>query len=169
MAYATLTLEGKDLEEKIAEMKVDLSSFHDAILVTRGPIASWVAMFYLESLPLNGLVAIDPIQFDDLMHAKDVIGVDRCGDVEGEYHLFLEASKKKLKLEPNAVPMLILDSLTGGPIGGRGGPSREECERVARRHGDENGPYGLVMVQECPATNPGAVIEIIDEWVESIL
>ena len=42
-----------------------LSRIHDAVLVARGPFSSICAQYYLESLPLQGLVLVDPILLGD--------------------------------------------------------------------------------------------------------
>jgi hypothetical protein len=56
-----------DFDSALREMKDDLSTdATNTVLVTRGPWMSWMASFYLESLPLAGLVMIDPMQLDDM-------------------------------------------------------------------------------------------------------
>jgi hypothetical protein len=161
MAYATLTLERMGLNERVNEMKQDLSTFHDAVLITRGPLATWTALFFLESLPLTGLVGVDPVQFDDPNHDRDAFLQTFARD-KLTSRLILEASEKRLQLEPNAVPMLILHSIGDGA-------SRMQCDIVASRHGDPEGPFGVVKVRECPSDDPEFAMQEIDEWIESIL
>ena len=52
-------------DDAVSEMKRDLSNCMQPILVARGPWVSWMAQFYLESMPLAALVLVDPLPFDD--------------------------------------------------------------------------------------------------------
>jgi hypothetical protein len=63
----SLSQDKPDFDSALREMKDDLSTCSaNTVLVTRGPWMSWMASFYLESLPLAGLVMIDPMQLDDM-------------------------------------------------------------------------------------------------------
>ena len=65
MSFASLTVpEESTFDDMVEELKSDLFPIHDAVLISRGPISSWCAQFYLESRPLKGLVMVDPIPFD---------------------------------------------------------------------------------------------------------
>mmetsp|Transcript_24796 Transcript_24796/g.54073 ORF Transcript_24796/g.54073 Transcript_24796/m.54073 type:complete len:277 (-) Transcript_24796:1077-1907(-) len=43
------------------ELATDLSPHAEVVLVARGPLPSLIAQYYLESLPLTGLVMVDPL------------------------------------------------------------------------------------------------------------
>lgn len=43
------------------ELASDLSSHAEVVLVARGPLPCLVAQYYLESLPLSGLIMVDPL------------------------------------------------------------------------------------------------------------
>lgn len=132
----TGSLEGRRRELKIIDcvqaMK-DASVPHDSILVTRGWFSSACALYYLESLPLQGLVMVNPLSF----HSDDATDMQQQQLVlSGENHLRFE-TVNELKLEPNAVPMLVLCTLPE--------PSWHQAAiRVAERHSDPDGPYGMV-------------------------
>lgn len=81
----TTSLHDADDDTSLASMEQTLSADLDqlsssahTILIARGPIQSLVAQYYLESLPLAGLVLIDPLIFpkdgrniNDLSHGGD--------------------------------------------------------------------------------------------------
>lgn len=188
MAFASLTLDGTFsssttsstyLNGMIDEMKADLPDIHDAVLVTRGPIASRVALFYLESFPLKGLVMVDPFSFDRPhknddednrffsqqvlqnfgLTSKDMLEMEEIALCQ---RLIQEASEKHLKLEPNSVPMLVVQS-TDNPM------IAANCQQVAERHGDPDGPFGEVMLKQILGGDPELTMSEIDDWVESIL
>jgi hypothetical protein len=100
----------------------------------------------------------------------------------------LSDNARTLQLEPNAVPMLILHSVLAAAGGGGGGGGkdtnkkeeeledndnnrqrRRQCEMVAERHGDPNGPFGEVEIRECSPDDPEFALQMIDEWIETIL
>ena len=60
-----------NLDQAMQEMKNNLTSdattfsASNVILVARGPWMSWMAQFYLQDLPLAGLVMVDPMLLDD--------------------------------------------------------------------------------------------------------
>ena len=193
------------MNKRVEEMKTDLSRsrFHDAVLVARGPLASWTALLYLESLPLTGLVCVDPIPFDDAPAKEEEEEEEeeeaRAGGgatttttstrrwlrdmslsdpiVSQLLHEILSDDARKLKLEPNAVPMLILHSVRREDDNNSNSKKEEEekdrrrrqCEMVALRHGDPNGPFGEVKIRECSPDDPEFALQVIDEWIETIL
>jgi hypothetical protein len=179
MSYASLTFGSSyGLDGMIEEMKADLPAIHDAILVTRGPIASWVALFYLESFPLKGLVMVDPISFD---HRKNEVGDDdvekfsreilqhfgstekkKTEEIAAYRFLVQEAAAKRLKLEPNSVPILVVQSIDNLVF-------EASCQQVAERHSDPDGPFGEVMIKQVFDDDPDPAVYAIDDWVESIL
>ena len=201
------------MDERVEEMKMDLATrFHDAVVVARGPIASWTALLYLESLPLKGLVCVDPIPFDAATPTTtehrgamttgsrtarsrlllDTYSTTSDPIVSQIFHEILSDDARTLQLEPNAVPMLILHSVLAAARGGGGGGGkdtnkkeedeedhkynddnnrqrRRQCEMVAERHGDPNGPFGEVEIRECSPDDPEFALQMIDEWIETIL
>jgi hypothetical protein len=166
MAYMSLTLNtSNNLEDMIEEMKQDLSPIHDAVLVTRGPIATWVALFYLESLSLKGLIMIDPIPFDSIAHPPEKILQD-LKQISTSNNLdpmiIQQACSKKLKLEPNSVPMMVIRSTNDDNFA-------KLANQMAQRHSDPNGPFGLVETIQISQDQPDVIMEKIDSWIESIL
>ncbi len=171
MSYISLTLtESNGLDNMIDEMKQDLPSVHDAILVTRGPMSSWVALFYLESFPLKGLVMIDPVVFDtipkdDTTRWNDVSLQDKSKESNHStfYDAFIQqACSKKLKLEPNSVPMFVIQSIDNPR-------NTEHARQMAERQSDFDGPFGQVLLTQLFDEDPTSVMNEIDDWVESIL
>ena len=169
MAFMSLTLNlSNGLDGMIDEMKQDLPAVHDAILVTRGPIASWVALFYLESFSLKGLVMIDPVPFDYLRNNAANVGIEASPSallhneesLNGD--LLLQASAKVLQLEPNSVPMFVIQSIEGPR-------NNDYILQVAERHSDPDGPFGKVTTAHLIGETPDLVMHKIDEWVETIL
>lgn len=59
------------LEENL---KVDIGQLPFPLLVARGPVLSLVAQYYLESLPLSGLVLIDPLILPDHERFPNSVG-----------------------------------------------------------------------------------------------
>ena len=167
----TFTPSRSNLEAMIEEMKNDLATIHDAILVTRGPIATWVALFYLESFSLKGLVMIDPIPFDRLAHPAEQIVLDlkqvsthSNNKLDISYYdpIIHEACLKKLQLEPNSVPMMVIQSIHDDNLA-------TLANQMAERHSDPNGPFGMVEMVSILQDHPHLIMEKFDAWIESIL
>ena len=105
-----------NMESALQEMSNDLALVQSPIWVARGPWASWMAQFYLESLPLSGLVLIDPLPLED---QKAVQILERCFKEEStkdcqSSKLFQEYCSHwdhwALRLEPGAVPMMVVST-----------------------------------------------------------
>jgi hypothetical protein len=162
-----------EFDEMLEELKSDLNPINDAILVTRGPLSSWCAQFYLESYPLQGLVMVDPVLLDKV-DGDDWAVTTRIQEYGGpdvvpsrEFNqwkrIFQGAQSRKLKLEPNAVPMLVMYS-----------PNDQACRlnamEVAKRHSDDEGRFGDVPVKGLIQNkNTNEAINEIDSWIDSIL
>ena len=158
------------LDDVLEEMKSDLPSISDAVLVSRGPLVSWCAQFYLESFPLQGLVMVDPILFDNseteqtirllgMLHSQ----LETLDGVGMKTHLLEDCQSRKLKLEPNSVPMLVMHSLND---------EASKCCSIetAKRHSDINGLFGAVPVEDISQNRSiGDIINKLDNWVDSIL
>ena len=159
----SLSEDTANFDAALQEMQNDLSNgAANTVLVTRGPWMSWMASFYLESLPLAGLVLVDPMQLDDmnginqfeLQYAK--LGLDDSL----QYKLYQEFSEHwdhwTLKLEPGAVPMMVMYT--------NARPGYKRCaENTALRHGE-------VPVLKMPSTARKHTNECIEEivaWMEN--
>jgi len=169
------------IDSALDELKRDLASVPDVVLAARGPWSSWLAQWYLESLPLRGLLMVDPLVFDrgaDGARAfeREYRDVDGKADAP-EYRLFREYMEHwdhwTLRLEPGSVPMLVARTRTEPAF-------VEGAAETARRHrlhaeDVEDSLMSLpVFVYEPSANdvNEGADIEeattIIDEMVRWI-
>jgi hypothetical protein len=172
MSFASISVpEGYSFDQMLGELKHDLPTIHDAVLVARGPLSSWCSQFYLESFPLQGLVMVDPVQTDQFQGAEmkllfpEVVSSRNSTQEELEYwhDLIKEAQSRELKLEPNAVPMLVINSLDHETF-------RLAAHAVAKRHSDDEGTFGDVPVKELfQGEIADDVIREIDSWIDSIL
>jgi uncharacterized membrane protein len=123
----------------LSKMKEDLRTYqttiqsNPTILITRGPVLSWMAQFYLESLPLAGLVMIDPIPFTTResyqLYSQTYFPTTTTpssqrqqppnqGDriLPYDYYSILQDYDNHwdhwtLKIEPASIPMLILSTM----------------------------------------------------------
>lgn len=201
MSFALLATSSKklrlalDLDNRFEAMKVFLPSIHDAVLVARGPVASLCAQYYLESFPLLGLVMVDPLPslsdwnegaVDDVDDENKNHGSDQSRkhnvSIQKEWRSFLDQqhhsgskiARRPLRLEPNAVPMMVLLS-EHSPL-----EWKKASQIVAACHSNENGIYGVVPVRDLTGPgnalqNGGAsheakhVLELLDLWVDEIL
>jgi len=180
--------------ETLQELKDDLLLLNDAVLVARGPLSSWRAQFYLESFSLKGLIMVDPALLEKGVfggheaeaiaklqeHSGDGDGDgDGNGDGDGDGRggtssgdleracwndLFRGAQERRLLLEPDVVPMLVLHTHDNAAC-------ERSVVRVAERHsGDEGSRFGDVTVRPVPqGDNNERLMTEIDEWIESIL
>lgn len=173
MSYASLTVDSQqNFDSMINELQEDLSPIPDAVLVTRGPVASWAACHYLESLPLLGLVMIDALQWDHsdnnsklLKELQDIVknnssetsnAVDEMVDLS----MVEQLTSRQLKLEPNAVSMMVLQSIDHPLL-------KEGCKQVADRHSDIDGPFGQVVTTQVLEDDPDGIMTLIDDWLVS--
>ena len=122
----------------LSAMKYDFravgSLIQNPILITRGPVLSWMAQFYLESLPLSGLIMIDPIPFENerayqlYQSHYDAFRADQMNKdgnnssgrliLSDEYYDIINDFNEHwghwtLKLEAGAIPMMILSTKIG--------------------------------------------------------
>jgi hypothetical protein len=143
-------------------MKLDLRGIPHAVLIARGPWMCWMAQFYLEDLPLAGLVMIDPLPLDDrnginqfeLVYAKNGLESNK------EFVIFQDFmnNERSLQLEPGIVPMLVLHTILRPAF-------KRSADNTARRHSDPNGPFGSVpmLMLDCPDEE---AIDLISEWID---
>jgi hypothetical protein len=157
---------------------VELSTITDAVLVARGPLASWSAQLYLESFSVQGLVMMDPILFDhrdgldmeatkELKRLMEQRGLQSSGDYRQLEAISQGLETRKLKLEPSPVPILVLQTLGGDLF-------TQTASDTVLRHSDVHGSFGDVQVadisQEEEENKIHEAIRIIDSWIdESVL
>lgn len=155
--YCNLSLDARSLHEGLDLLEKDLVSLPNIVLITRGPIVSLVAQYYLESLPLAGLVMVDPIlyPFPKLKFKR--------GSMQDAFMKGVLAGKetRPLKLEPGIVPMLVFRSMVD-PI------FEKAAEAVALRHSDPDGAFGKVPVHDISVTDEAAlmVIDVVSDWID---
>ena len=150
----------------------DLSALNDAVLVTRGPISSWCAQFYLESLSLKGLAMIDPILLENVgeTETKAIRKLKEYSDqsfaskkVVAWDKLLQGAQERNLLLEPGVIPMIVMHSYDD-PV------CKISATHVAQRHsGGDDSRFGDVPVRPIPFDNTKDLMTEIDKWIESIL
>lgn len=154
---------------------IDLATITDAVLVARGPLASWSAQLYLESLPVQGLVMMDPILFDrrddldveateELKLSMEQRGLQSSGDYRQLEAISQGLETRKLKLEASPVPILILQSMGGDVFA-------QTASETARRHRHDLGLFGEVQVtdiskEEEDKCKIDEAIQIIDSWID---
>jgi len=148
-----------------------LSSISDAILVTRGPVASLCAQYYLESMALQGLVMIDPILMDDEDNGHEEISslLSRLYQQPTDDEDKERFRSSRLLVEPNAVPMMVVMTIPDSKAWSH------SSQFVAARHGDPDGPYGIVPIvdltemDETEANSATTVLDRINEWIDQSL
>jgi len=141
-------------------MSEDLKSYPSLVLVARGPLVSWVAQFYLERLPLSGLVMVDPFvepcsEVMEVIIRQGSIGKSSTSNVGILSQIERGVENRELKLEPGVVPMLVLMSLDNQQI-------RNASKITAERHYDPRGPFEVNI--EDAEDNP---VEQIQTWIEN--
>jgi len=166
----SLSPENTTLDLTMQEIKADLSQEPAVVFVARGPWVSWVALLYLESSPLAGLVMVDPLPLDNQdgikqfqLHYEQHEGLINSQ----EYQLFQDfvqggRPKRTLLLEPGAVPMMVLNTLQTDAF-------RHAADDVARRHSDKDSPSGVVPVHCLSAQNneyANLSLDLIVNWMD---
>jgi hypothetical protein len=171
------------LDAALTELKTDLDSIQLPVLIARGPWNCWMAQFYLESLPLSGLVMVDPLGFDSAAMDNTLSGITLFekmyrahykNDSERrrmplEYDLFQDYVNHwdhwSLKLEPGAVPMLVLAS-HGHDDNNPVLQWNEHAIATAVRHSSKDSPHGAVPVSHIDPNNPKDIASNICKWIE---
>jgi hypothetical protein len=168
--YLELSTAPKSVDEGLKEMNTELPAFHDAVLVARGPFVSWYAQFFLESFPLKGLVLVDPLCFDRV-DEQDLAtnrlerdlqdhGLESAREFQQLQAIYNGLETRKLKLEPNAVPMRVFQTF---PDPGYASAAVETAER----HSDSDGPFGIVCVRDFSLSNNIDEIMVdIRNWID---
>jgi hypothetical protein len=168
---------------------------HDVVLVSRGPITSLCAQYYLESYPLLGLVMVDPICLprngppSNLTSARSE--VEEAARIFWNDFWFKQQKQQRLEtrlllLEPNgAVPILVIS--TKVPSSGRehdassGSSSKgwrfEASKQVAEWHSNVDLDVDVPFIDLSCEVREGssqdieaeAVLLILNEWIDAIL
>ena len=159
----------------------DLVRTSDAVVVARGPVSSLLAQYYLESYSLKCLFLMDPILLQGSAYEED-----KEDDDEGATALVSQVSQwfpddpdslerfrsDRLLVEANAVPMMVVRTISSHC------PSAWEsaAQRVADRHGDADGMYGIVPVVDLTdhVTRgndelASRLVNRIDEWIDEAI
>jgi len=157
---------GAAFDDALSEMKADLESSRIAqpILVARGPWVSWLAQFYLESLPLSALILVDPLPFGESteacqmyesLHKQNIIE----GEMPMEYRLFQDyvqhGNHWTLQLEPAAVPTMVLSTIPAW---------FELASATAARHSDDTGSTSTNVPVKKICDDQDA-ISTIGQWI----
>ena len=162
-----------------------LPNMADALLVARGPVSSLCSQYYLESFPLKALIMTDPILFRG-----------NGNDDDDEAALYSLLSKQvfpndfdsidrfrsdRLLVEPNAVPMMVVRTLSEDPSMVEWSAAWRSCSQcVADRHGDSEGPFGTVPVVDMAERSSmidgsdddeftTLLLEHINQWIDEDL
>lgn len=174
ISYATHQFSGmvNSFDAAVSELKMDLASGDQPppVLVARGPWISWVAQFYLESLPLAGLIMVDPLPLDDTKGIDQFQSYfrERGLDQTREYRMFQEFQEHwghwMLQLEAGSVPMGVFYTVNR--------PGFQRCaESTAYRHSLSDGPFGAVCAEQIPLMNSPEehaqeAMEYFHEWLD---
>lgn len=167
--------ENDAMDDALRELSNDLSHLaHQTLFIARGPCISWVIQFYLESFPLAGLILVDPIPFDDTdsvralerfyeqqkaeqHHTKSQIHQASHGNGTRTlsrvfYDYANHGEHWSLRLEPGAVPMLIVSTQ----------PQWESAaQRTRRRHIVEGSDIPLLSQPDFDT-----MVEHIVAWID---
>lgn len=139
------------LEEALAEMRDDLAVMPAVVLMTRGPLVSMVAQYYLESVPLSGLIMVDPI--------VDLTALPGVEELSNTKLLLEQIEARPLKLEPGVVPTLILSSKS---------LLQEASKQAAQRHSDPDGPFGDIQFVVLDDINE-VPLKLINNWIDDVV
>jgi hypothetical protein len=162
--YTRWSMVSTTFTNALAEMKEDFRSMQNIILVARGPWVSWLAQFYLESLPLGALIMIDPLPFHlnsnvlESFEAEYVNAISDTDNLPTEYRTIqsYKENPRKLLLEPGSVPMLILYSHE----------NQDTATAVVNRHAtDAEGQVSAIESMEYES-DMDETMKIIFDWVE---
>lgn len=142
----------------LVEMEQDLGTEMNVVLVTKGPLVSWLAPYYLESLPLSGLVMVDPIELtrDSARDLKTLYPPDAT-EQEVLDRICRGEDSRPLLLEPGVLPMLVLSTRVDFV---------HDASQVAARHSDPDGSFGRYTVKEIDGTDEDEIADLIHWWID---
>jgi hypothetical protein len=146
------------LEAGLVEMEQDLGSEMNVVLVTKGPLVSWLAPYYLESLPLSGLVMVDPIE----LTRESARDLKRLYPPDASEHEVLDRicrgdDSRPLLLEPGVLPILVLSTRVDFV---------HDAIQVATRHSDPDSSFGRYTVKEVDGTDEDEIANLIHRWID---
>jgi hypothetical protein len=174
------------------------TTMHDVVLVSRGPISSLCAQYYLESCPLLGLVMIDPIPLDHTTEENDVdestYDIDDFNSIPTVMKNWIDfwdhqiqygnsrVATRPLLLESNgAVPILVMTTSSSSSSSSSSPSSsssslwwNEASHQVAQRHSDIDldvivPVIELTSLSSQPEDQATEVLEVLDNWIDEIL
>lgn len=146
------------LKTGLAQMEQDLASQMNVVLVAKGPLVSWLAQYYLESLPLSGLVMVDPIE---ITH-NTAAGLKLFYPPNATEQQLLDSiccghNDRPLLLEPGILPMLVLSTRKDFV---------HNASWIASRHSDPAGEFGKFEVTEVEGASNNEVTNLIHCWID---
>ena len=187
------------VDQVLTEISLNVQTLPDAIWVARGPIQCHLAQLVLERSAFRGLVLVDPMDFasTDCVRAmeqylkqqqrqRDRIEPSQQRNEDRPAHnlwdcvLFEEITNHwdhwTLKVEPGAVPMLILQTSSLARVMGHDNSTtidslvslcRTSAVSVAARHGDPMGPMGdVAVVSMDQETTDATIMAILSRWLD---
>lgn len=160
-------------QDRVDYLKWSLLGIPDAMLIARGPIASWTAQLYLESFSLIGLVAVDPILMDRprgsvedqaILHLLDTLqSTMKKQDTELLRRVLNGEEGRRLKLEPGPCPLLFTVSMSEDIF-------VETTKHSSQRHESDESPFGppsfLDISEASSATNENDLLVALSDWVD---
>jgi hypothetical protein len=151
-----------NMKEALHEMKQDLASFPAIVLMARGPTVSLLAQYYLESLPLAGLIMVDPIveplSSDFLDSLQTMYSLESIRERAMLQSLQMGIETRNLKLEAGVIPMFVVSTI----------PSMEDQSlATVFRHNNPNSPHGEVHFSKLIEIEK--ILPLVIRWIEDIV
>lgn len=151
----------RNLQEGLDALETFLPSLENVVLISRGALVSLMAQYYLSSHSFAGLCMINPIPIDSARKVLQKLDAQiATGSAEHEFVERILGGKedRPLKLEPGAVPTLILKSVADPDFS-------KAANEVALLH--NGGSDGEVLVHDISKTsNDMEAIDIICNWID---
>jgi hypothetical protein len=155
--------------DRVEFLKEELLGIPDALVVARGPIASWSCQLYLESFSLIGMVAVDPILMDrrgsiedkaiqyllQQNNSNEALPWDRdllCRVLSGN-------EDRKLKLEPGPCPMLFVQSLPSDLF-------TQTTRDNLKRHDSDESPFGSPIFIDIHQQGERDFLSTLSDWID---
>jgi hypothetical protein len=159
----------ENVDDALDQLLRDFADVPDAVLVARGPWMSWLSQFFLESLPLKGLVMIDALPLDDQqgIHRFQAVYKSRLLEESLEYKLFQDYANNwghwTLRLEPGSVPMLVLYSFAQS---GFEAFAMSTAQRHTRRDDEVAGEIPVVALLKGDSGQlVDEAVSVVSEWI----
>lgn len=149
------------MEASLAEMTSDLEAKPSVVLLARGPAVSWVAQFYLEDLPLSGLIMVDPVfepSMELLEELNSMYSEDSLDETNFLRRIHSGVDGRSLKLESGVIPMLVLSSLD---------VLHAVSQSTASRHSSPNSRFGEVQLRRVGHDDDPS--GMINNWIEEVV